>query len=515
MAFTSLRVQVLGLYGERGILPIREVLDQARAIPARKARLRRLPSVFWLGSSDEALVSACRAGQVLAVVLMLDLAPRYVAAALWALYLSFVAVGRDFLGFQWDALLLETGLHAILVAPPGVRSKLDRQGPPAESVLLMRWLAWRFYYEAGAAKLQSEDVTWRSRTACRYHWETQPLPTPLGWYVHHLSPRAQHVATTAALAGECVVPFLAFAPRRPRRLGFWLLSGLQSAIAATGNYGFFNPLAVTLALWLLDDEALGRRVRSLSDRGPEPRRGPAPGLRGRVRRWVHAGFAGALFAVSLTQHLLRYGKRAPPRALLRAAAFSEPLQSIHSYGLFANMTTTRPEIVIEGSDDGRRWEEYRFRYKPGDPKARPRWVAPHQPRLDWQMWFAALDPFPPAWFVSLLERLLEGSPDVLGLLERSPFHDRPPRYVRAVLYRYRMTDLETHRRTGAWWARERLGLYVPAVALQLAGAEGAQGTALANPRAPRGRTREEPIHVSHDLFRRFLRSRRDPARVHG
>ena len=136
-----------------------------------------------------------------------------------------------------------------------------------------------------------------------------------------------------------------------------------------------------------------------------------------------------------------------PEWVQRLAEAAAPFHVVSSYGLFSAMTTERPEIVIEGSDDGEEWREYGFRYKPGDVTRAPRWVAPHQPRLDWQMWFAALG-YPPGWFPRFVVRLLEGSPEVLALLERNPFPARPPRFVRALLYDYKMTDLRTHRQTG-------------------------------------------------------------------
>jgi hypothetical protein len=143
-----------------------------------------------------------------------------------------------------------------------------------------------------------------------------------------------------------------------------------------------------------------------------------------------------------------------------------PFRSVGSYGLFAVMTTTRPEIIVEGSDDGATWSEYEFKYKPGDLRRAPPWVAPHQPRLDWQMWFAALSHYQnEPWFAGFCLRLLEGSPDVLRLLERDPFHGRPPHYVRASLYQYHFPDAATRRQQAVWWTRERLGDYSPILSL--------------------------------------------------
>lgn len=445
-AFTSLGAQVLGLYGRRGILPIDELLQNAKAVLGRDA-WKSYPSIFLAGASDEALVRAVRAGQALSIALMLGVAPRATLAALWVLYLSFVSTGRDFLSFQWDVLLLESSVPAILIAPTGVRPALRGEEPPWTAVLLMRWYAARFFYEAGIAKVRSGDETWRTRTACCYHYQTQPLPTPLAWQAHGLPRRLQKLSTRLALAVEIYVPFLAVAPRRVRRLGFFALAGLQALIAATGNYGFFNALSIVLSLWYVDESPARRPQRTSG-----------------VRRFLIGAGSIPLFAATLGAHVARYGRRSVPHAVERLIDLGQRARSLGVYGLFASMTKSRPEIVVEGSNDGTTWRPYSFRYKPGDPRRGPRWIAPHQPRLDWQMWFAALGP-PPRWFLRFLQRLLEGSPEVLALLERAPFGERPPRYVRALLYNYLMTDRNTRKRTGEWWHRELLGLYVPPIAL--------------------------------------------------
>ena len=146
----------------------------------------------------------------------------------------------------------------------------------------------------------------------------------------------------------------------------------------------------------------------------------------------------------------------------------EPFRIVNGYGLFRVMTKDRREIVIEGSADGIDWLPYEFKWKPGDVMRAPGWCAPHQPRLDWQMWFAALGNYRQnPWFGRLIVCLLkENKPDVAGLLERNPFPDTPPRYVRATFYRYRFTTAEEHRQTGAWWKRQELGEYLPTISLE-------------------------------------------------
>jgi hypothetical protein len=332
--------------------------------------------------------------------------------------------------------------------------------------VLLRWLAFRLHFQSGFVKLRSRDETWRRCTACAYHYETQPLPTRLGWYAHHLPRPVHRVSTAAALAIELGAPFLGFAPRPARKMGFSALAGLQALIAATGNYAFFNVLTVAIAAWMLDDDsfhALHRLARFT--------RRPARRRRGMLVRACGGTISGALsavLAIASTVTFAAHLRRRPlPTSLAALNRLIDPFRSVSAYGLFAVMTTARPEIVVEGSNDGAVWREYLFRYKPSRPQDAPRTVAPHQPRLDWQMWFAALGS-PPSWFVAFLARLLEGSPDVLKLLKANPFPDRPPRYVRALLYRYRMTDLETKRRTGAWWQRELIGTYFPMVEMTAA-----------------------------------------------
>ena len=448
-AFTSLRAQVLGLYGSRGISPIGARLARERAAsadhPRRSrwpARLRTFPTLLWLDSSDAGLLRLCRVGQIAGAALAFDMVPRAAAAIAWACYLSFASVGRVFLRFQWDGLLLEAGLHALL----GRRRRL-----------LMRTLALRLQFESGLAKLASHDPTWRNLGACCYHQETQPLPTPLGWYAHHLPRPIQRFATALTLAVECSVPFLALGPRRLRQPAFAVLTGFQGLIAATGNYAFFNLLTAVLNLAIVEQSA------------PLPTRA-APGRAADAFAVIEDLLAAGLLVLNLAElaHRLRPDARRLP-AIERLITMLAPFHAVGSYGLFSVMTTERPEIVIEGSDDGETWREYGFRFKPGDVMRPPSWIAPHQPRLDWQMWFAALQSMPPPWFEGFLARVLEGSPDVLSLLGANPFPDKPPRYLRALLYDYRVADWSTHRRTGAWWVRTPRGLYFPPCTLDCDG----------------------------------------------
>jgi hypothetical protein len=459
-AFLSLAVQVQGLVGSQGILPARELLDWVRPRTGLE-RYWIAPTLFWLADGDVALTGACLAGAALAAALLLGLAPIPVLGLLWALYLSLSVVTQMFLGYQWDALLLETGLLAVFLAPGGLRPGRGDASPPSPvAVWLFRWLLFRLMFSSGVVKLASGDETWRTLRALGYHYWTQPLPTWIGWYAAHLPSWVHSASAGMMFAVELAAPLLLFARRRFRRMAFGPLLGLQVVIALTGNYAFFNLLAAALCLFALEDADLPAAWGLVSP--PAAEAPPRP-------FWPKAvlyPLAAVVGLVSGAQMLATLGVNppAPLTALHRAVA---PLSSINGYGLFAVMTTTRPEIIVEGSDDGRTWKAYELPWKPGELTRRPGFVAPHQPRLDWQMWFAALGTCETnPWLVRFLGRLLEGSPTVVALLARNPFPDRPPRFVRAELYDYEPTDLATKRREGTWWRREARGDYCPALSAE-------------------------------------------------
>jgi hypothetical protein len=367
----------------------------------------------------------------------------------------------EFLWYQWDALLLETGLLAIVVAPITPRNRFSTAIPPPRAGRwLFWWLVFRLMLGSGVIKLASGDPTWRDLTALSFHYETQPIPNPIAFYAHHLPPALNQASTALTLAVELVAPFLIPGPRRLKLAAAALFVALQCVIAFTGNFAFFNLLSVTLCVWLIDDAAwssAGRvfaRAMALLNRSAVP---------SRSRRAFAVAAAVVIIPASLFGITSRFGMLLPGWQI--AAPMAEllaPLRSVNTYGLFAVMTTTRPEIVVEGSDDGDTWKAYEFKYKPGDVMRRPPWVAPHQPRLDWQMWFAALGRYEEnRWFRAFCARLLDGSPEVRSLVARDPFDGRPPKYVRGILYRYQFASVGAHRREGVWWTRERLGEYSP------------------------------------------------------
>ncbi len=459
IAFLSLWVQVHGLIGSNGILPAAQFLTAVRQ-QVGTSGYYFVPTLFWLHPSDLCLHLLCAGGIVLSMVLIAGFFPTWTLVGLWAFYLSLVSVGQVFLSFQWDALLLESGFLAIFLAPLQIRDTLSQACQPSRAFLwLSRWLLFRLMFASGFVKLASDEV-WRNLTALNFHYETQPLPTSIAWYVHQLPEWFQKISVIGMFAVELVIPFLIFAPRRLRTLGGIGLVGLQVLIVLTGNYCFFNLLTIALCLLLIDDVTwkrfLPKRLMAsipLLEQSPD-----------RYKRICIGAVAVLLFLLSG----LRFSDQLLREIPLPDVAWITPFRSVNTYGLFADMTESRPEISVEGSNDRITWKTYEFRWKPGDLTNRPKWVAPHQPRLDWQMWFAALqgDYQNTYWFLNFMGSLLRGNPEVLKLLAGNPFPDTPPRYVRATLYKYRFTDLATKRSEGVWWAREWHRIYCPAISLR-------------------------------------------------
>lgn len=433
IAFASCGVQIVGLIGERGILPLAKYLPAVRQSFGASGYWN-VPTVFWLNSSDAALRLVCLAGALASLAIMLGWAQRVCFLAAFALYLSICSAGQDFLSFQWDMLLLEIGFLTIFLTP--TRSL----------VWLYRLILFRLMFLSGAVKLLSHDASWRSLDALRYHYWTQPLPTPLAWYANQLPDWFQHLSAAGVFVVELGLPFLIFLPRRFRMLSASGIVLLQVFILLTGNYTFFNFITIFLCLFLLDDATLPRWIRKPRKLQLIPARVTLPLL-------LLLGSLGVFQILNTVATV-----PGPVESVLR---FLSPFGIANSYGLFAVMTTARLEIVVQGSNDGVTWLDYEFKYKPGDVQRAPPWVAPYQPRLDWQMWFAALSNWRAnPWFVNLLARLLQASPEVLNLLERNPFPGQPPRYVRAVVYDYRFAS-----GSSAWWMREFKGTYLRAISL--------------------------------------------------
>jgi lipase maturation factor 1 len=484
MAFLSLRVQIDGLIGARGILPAEELMKAARG-PASAVGVLDHPTLFWFGASDAMLHGVCVAGIVGGALLVAGVAPIVMTPACWLLYLSLERVSGEFLRFQWDSLLLESALFASFFAPAGLLPWRGKPKPPTfASLWALRLLLFRFMFASGAVKLTYGDPCWADCTALTYHYYTQPLPTVLGWFAHQMPLALQRWCCGGMFGVELFAPWLLFLGRIGRQMFALATAGLMVGIGATGNYGFFEPLTVVLCLPLLCEESEPAPLTHWThwiDR-TDLRRvvGSSLRLASSFAVALLAALGLALFAEQLcyppvASDFWRSAQQAVGTSIQRsesiqaAQRFLEPFTSLNTYGLFRVMTKDRPSLEIQGSDDQATWKRYDFKWKEGDLAQPPRWCEPHMPRLDWQMWFEALnrrhDP-PSYWFQCFVRRLLEGEPSVLALLESDPFPGRPPRFIRVIRFDYEFTTPAERAATGNWWRRQETGVYLPPVGIR-------------------------------------------------
>lgn len=452
IAFVAALRQFRPLIGTNGLTPVPRYLA--------RTTFRRSPSLFHLHWSDRFFAGCCWTGIALSAAALAGLAdrlplPGWMALwlVLWALYLSIVNVGQVWYGFGWETLLVEAGFLAVFLGPASV-------APPLLVLWLLRWLLFRLEFGAGLIKMRG-DRCWRDLTCLHYHHETQPLPNPASWWFHRLPPRLHKVETLANHATQLVIVFGLLLPQPVASVAALVMVVTQGYLVLSGNFAWLNLLTLVIALSVVDGSWY---AAVLPVEPPAQLESPA---------W----FAVLSVVLTVVVAVLSW---APARNLLsrrqRMNTSYDPLRLVNSYGAFGSVTRVRYEVVLEATDDpcpgpGTAWREYEFRGKPGDPRRRPPQVAPYHLRLDWLMWFVAIDPgYGRGWLVPLLHKLLAADPATLRLLRSAPFGSTPPAAVRAVQYRYRFTTAAQRRETGAWWDREPLGVLAGPVSLSGRGA---------------------------------------------
>ncbi len=451
VAFISFAVQASALIGADGVLPVEYYLNAVKEQLGDDA-YTKLPTLFWFSPVDGFIKFVCIAGIVLSLSLIIGFMLRTSLVILYVLYLSLVSGGQDFMSFQWDFLLLECGFLAIFL-------------PWGSTIIvwLYRWLVFRFMFLGGAVKLVSGDKSWDSLTALNYHFETQPLATPLSWYAHHLPESVLMTGTGMTLITELLVPFLIFTPRRFRHIAAWCFIIFETCILLTGNYNFFNLLTIFMCLFLFDDAAIKRLMPYRILAMVSNHKYPSAGILASSFALLMACTSIYMGATQITR-IVGSDRDMQYSATYRMLA---PFGIVNSYGPFAVMTRVRNEIVIEGSADKSTWQEYQFKYKPGNLDKCPGWVAPHQPRIDWQMWFAVLhNPEQERWLFNLMIRLLQNSEPVTAIFKHNPFPDDPPASVRARVYEYTFTSVDERKETGRCWNRSLVGEYYPPISIR-------------------------------------------------
>lgn len=456
IAFWCTWRQMDGLLGSHGILPVADFLSRVSAILGSKKYVE-VPSLLWISSSDAFMHGLCLLGLALSLLAMAGFANAWSLLAIWLAYSSFVHAGQIFYGYGWELLLIEAGFLAVFLLP-GRGFRVDaRERPPIAVVWLFRWLTFRVMLGAGLIKLRG-DPCWIALTCLADHYQTQPSPNPLSPYFNALPMLAHKLGALFNHLVELVAPWGLFAPRRVRIVSGALIIAFQTILILSGNLSFLNWLTIAVALSAFDDAAFERLLpRALRERirvrVAALGEGSAPS---RPRRIT----VRALVAVVAFLSIFPVVNMMSPQQAMNEGF--DPLNLVNTYGAFGSVGHERHEVILEGTWDDplsgdARWQEYDFPCKPGNPY-RPHCIAsPYHYRLDWQMWFAG---FPEqardAWFLKLVYELLRENPAVTGLLAHDPFRGHPPRYVRALRYRYWFAP----RASRAYWEREVTGEYL-------------------------------------------------------
>ncbi len=456
-AFLSAALQLVPLIGSQGLLPVDDYLDRvARLLGSRWLGFWELPSLFWIGSSDLALRAVSWTGFAASCAVLAGYANAILLGALWVLYMSIVHVGQDWYGYGWEIQLLETGFLAIFLVPLLDGRPFPRRAPPTAVIWLFRWLVFRIMLGAGLIKIRG-DPCWRDLTALYYHFETQPLPNPLSRWLHFLPRILLRGGVLFNHLAELVAPWFVFWPRWGRRVAGAVIVVFQSMLITSGNLSFLNYLTIVPALACFDDGVWSRLLpRAIVDRAARAAQSAeaSPGME---------RAAWALVALVAVLSIPVLANLASPQQIMNTAF--DRLDLVNTYGAFGTVGRERWNVVFEGTSDAvpdehAEWRPYPYRALPVRVDRRPPVVAPYQPRLDWQMWFAAMsspDRYP--WTLHLVWKLLHGDPGALSLFAANPFPDAPPRYVRAVLYRYAFAPADDPQ--GRWWTREQRGVWLP------------------------------------------------------
>ena len=460
VAFLVAINQVLPLIGSHGLLPVNLYINSINHwLGSTGASFMRLPSLFWFWHSDTALVTVSWIGFILSCLVAAGYANAIIMALLWVLYLSLVHIGQEWYGYGWEIQLCETGFLAIFLCPLLDMRPFPRRAPPFPIIVLFRWLICRLMLGAGLIKLRGDEI-WRNGTALYYHFETQPIPGPLSRWFHFLPHSVLKIGVWFNWVAELVAPLFVFWPRLARHMAGVVIILFQVTLIFSGNLSFLNWLSIIPALACFDDGFWARLL---------PKRLVRKADAARETAVYSKPIQTTAYAVTIIVGLLSIQPAANLFSSKQIMNTSfDPFELVNTYGAFGSVGQERFNVVFEGTTDNdstgnAHWQPYIYKGLPVLLNRASPQVAPYQLRLDWQMWFAAMstaDDYP--WTLHLIYKLLHNDPMATGLFKQNPFPHTPPRYIRAVLYRYRFA--KPGNAAGAWWTREQLGIWLPPLA---------------------------------------------------
>ncbi len=453
--------QLVPLIGSNGLLPLGNYLNLvSHSLGSDFAGFVRLPSIFWLWHSDGALLTVAWIGFILSCIMVAGYVNAPILGVIWFLYMSIVHVGQDWYGYGWEIQLTETGFLGIFLCPLWDMHPFPRRPPPIAIIILFRWLIFRIMVGSGLIKFRG-DKAWRSGTVLFYHFETQPIPGPLSRWFHFLPHSWLKVGVWFNWIGELVAPWLVFWPRLARHIAGSIIVLFQLVLIVSGNLSFLNWLTIIPALACFDDGfwakllpvVLVRKAQAAADAAEESK----PML---TTSYIIAGLV-ALLSLQPAFNLLSNEQ-------IMNTSY-DPFDLVNTYGAFGSVGQERLNVVFEGTMDDTTnnkavWKSYIYKGLPVRLDKQPPQIAPYQPHLDWQMWFASMstaDQYP--WTYNLVWKLLHNDPIATGLFAENPFPGKPPRFIRATIYRYKFAEPGNPQHF--WWTREPLGLWMPVLSV--------------------------------------------------
>jgi hypothetical protein len=474
VAFLVAFNQLVPLIGANGLLPVGPYLKAVSdTFGSATAGFVRLPSLFWFWHSDAALITVSAIGLVLSVIVIAGYANAIMMGVLWFLYMSIVHVGQDWYGYGWEIQLLETGFLAIFLCPLLDMRPFPRRAPPFPIIVLFRWLTFRIMLGSGLIKYRGDEV-WRKGTALYYYFETQPIPGPLTRWFHFLPRPALKIGVWFNWMAELIAPWFVFWPKIARHIAGVVIISFQIFIILSGNLSFLNWLTILPALACFDDSFWAKILPGILVRKAETAAQNAEISTPMITTAWTVTVIIALFSIQPAINLLSTNQ-------VMNGSF-DPLDLVNTYGAFGSVGQERFNVVFEGTTDDTtnnkaNWKPYIYKGLPVLLNQCPPQIAPYQLHFDWQMWFASMstaDQYP--WTYNLVWKLLHNDPGAVSLFAANPFPNKPPKYIRAVLYRYHFAPGGNPQ--GLWWTREELGEWIPVVSVdnqQLVGFLKAEG----------------------------------------
>ena len=461
IAFLSLANQVIPLIGKNGLLPAKNFLNNLH-FESKPTAFIKLPTVFWINSSDGFLLLLAWTGVLLSIIVLLGFANVPILFLMWLLYLSFVNIGQLWYSYGWEIQLLETGFLGIFLCPlidPRPFSK-----PPRAVIWLFRWMTFRIHLGSGLIKIRG-DKCWRDLTCLYYHYETQPIPNPLSRLAHFMPELLHKLGVLWNHFIELIVPFFAFYPSTLRHIAGILLISFQAMLILSGNLSFLNYLTIIPSIACFDDsffrKILPKWIVKKAEETSDKRNNKKNNNRNAAKLKNIAAILLIAFVAWLSVPVVK--NLISPHQVMNTSFNS--LHLVNTYGAFGSIGRERYELIIEGTDDEAitpqtKWKEYEFKAKPGNPYRQLPVVAPYQYRIDWQIWFAAMEkPQQNPWLIHLIWKLLHDDKDAIALLANNPFPDNPPKYIRIDYYRYSFAPLGD--KSGAVWNRTYVGTWIP------------------------------------------------------